>query len=67
MADKKVVLAYSGGLDTSYCVLYLQERGFDVITVSVDTGGFSAEDLAGNEARAKKLGAVEHHAVDARQ
>ena len=67
MADKKVVLAYSGGLDTSYCVLYLQERGFDVITVSVDTGGFSAEDLAENEARAKKLGAVEHHAVDARQ
>lgn len=67
MADRKVVLAYSGGLDTSYCVLYLQERGYDVITVSVDTGGFSAEDRAANASRANALGAVEHHTVDARQ
>ena len=67
VANKKVVLAYSGGLDTSYCVVYLQERGFDVITVSVDTGGFSAEELAENAERARTLGAVKHHTVDARQ
>jgi argininosuccinate synthase len=67
VANKKVVLAYSGGLDTSYCVLYLQEKGFDVITVSVDTGGFTREELERNEARARKLGAIEHHTIDARQ
>ena len=65
--DKKVVLAYSGGLDTSYCVLYLQERGFQVITVIVDTGGFTETELAEIEARARALGAAEHHTVDARQ
>jgi argininosuccinate synthase len=67
VANKKVVLAYSGGLDTSYCVVYLQERGFDVITVSVDTGGCSVEESAENAERARTLGAVEHHTVDARQ
>lgn len=67
MADKKrVILAYSGGLDTSYCVLYLQEKGFEVITLTVDTGGFSAFELSEVEARAKKLGAAEHHTVDGR-
>ena len=67
MADKKqVILAYSGGLDTSYCVLYLQERGFEVITLTVDTGGFSASELSEMEARAKTLGAAEHHTVDAK-
>jgi argininosuccinate synthase len=64
---KKVVLAYSGGLDTSYCVLYLKERGFEVITVTVDTGGFSKAELSDMEARAKALGAAEHYTVDARQ
>jgi argininosuccinate synthase len=67
VARKKVVLAYSGGLDTSYCVLYLQEKGFDVVTVSVDTGGFTSDELERNEARARTLGAVEHHTIDARQ
>ena len=68
MADKKkVVLAYSGGLDTSYCVIYLQEKGFDVITLTVDTGGFSQAELEEMEARAMTLGAVEHLTVDARQ
>ena len=66
-AKKKVVLAYSGGLDTSYCVLHLQEQGFEVITVTVDTGGFSSSELEENEQRAKALGALEHHTVDARQ
>ncbi|MBN1441992.1 MAG: argininosuccinate synthase, partial [Planctomycetes bacterium] len=63
-----VVLAYSGGLDTSFCIPYLRERkGHDVITVTVDTGGFSAEDLREIEARATALGAIEHFTVDARQ
>lgn len=68
MADsRKVVLAYSGGLDTSYCVLYLRERGFDVTTVTVDTGGFHSEELAEMERRSIALGAVRHETVDARQ
>jgi argininosuccinate synthase len=69
MAGKqKIVLAYSGGLDTSYCVPYLREKkGFDVITVIVDTGGFSADELRSIEERARALGSVAHHTVDARQ
>ena len=66
-AKKKVVLAYSGGLDTSYCVPYLREKkGYDVITVTVDTGGFSPGELESIAARAKSLGSTAHHTVDAR-
>ena len=65
---RKIVLAYSGGLDTSYCIPYLREqKGFDVVTVTVDTGGFDAVELAEVEERAKTLGAVEHFTIDARQ
>ena len=39
--SKKVVLAFSGGLDTSFCVPYLKEKGYEVHTVMVNTGGFS--------------------------
>ena len=69
MTDKKrVVLAYSGGLDTSYCIPYLRETfDYDVVTVTVDTGGFSADELREIEARAVTLGAVEHRTIDARQ
>ena len=42
--SKKVVLAFSGGLDTSFCVPYLKEKGYEVHTVMVNTGGFSAEE-----------------------
>ncbi|WP_375448197.1 argininosuccinate synthase [uncultured Fibrella sp.] len=65
MADKqKVVLAFSGGLDTSFCVKYLTEdRGMDVYSVLVDTGGFSADELAAIEARAYSLGVVSHAVV----
>lgn len=62
-----VVLAFSGGLDTSYCVLDLKAQGFDVHTVFVDTGGMDAEELKWIEDRALSLGAVEHHVVDASQ
>jgi len=61
------VLAFSGGLDTSFCVPWLQERGYQVVTVTVDTGGFSPEDLAQIEARSRELGAVAHREVDGRQ
>jgi argininosuccinate synthase len=64
--SKPVVLAFSGGLDTSFCLVYLQEKfGYDVVTVTVDTGGFDAETLAGIEARARDLGAVRHITFDA--
>ncbi len=66
-ANPKVVLAFSGGLDTSYCVPYLKEKkGFDVITVTVDTGGFAPGELAAIEERAKSLGVLAHHTVDSR-
>ena len=42
--NNKVVLAFSGGLDTSFCVPYLKEKGYEVHTVMVNTGGFSAEE-----------------------
>lgn len=54
---KKVVLAYSGGLDTSYCAKYLSEDlDMDVYAITVDTGGFSAEELIAIEKRALELG-----------
>ena len=63
----KIVLAYSGGLDTSYCIPYLREtRDYDVVTVTVDTGGFQPGELGEIEARAEALGAVAHHTVDGR-
>jgi argininosuccinate synthase len=61
MSKKKVVLAYSGGLDTSYCVKYLTEdRGYEVHSVLVDTGGFSAEELKEVEERAYVMGVTSH-------
>ncbi len=61
MNKKIVVLAYSGGLDTSYCVKYLTEdKGYEVHSVLVDTGGFSAEELKSVEERAYKLGVTNH-------
>ena len=59
-----VVLAFSGGLDTSFCVPYLHERGFRVHTVFADTGGVDAEERAFIEARASELGVASHVTVD---
>lgn len=67
MTDKKIVLAFSGGLDTSFCVPWLRERGYAVHTLFCDTGGVDAEEVAWIAARAKELGAVEHRTVDASQ
>ena len=63
--NKKLVLAYSGGLDTSFCAKYLkEEKGFEVYTAIANTGGFSDEELDAIEARAYKLGAVKHVTLD---
>ncbi|GJM63879.1 argininosuccinate synthase [Persicobacter diffluens] len=61
----KVVLAFSGGLDTSYCVKYLtHELGLEVHTAIVNTGGFSAEELQEIEMKAMGLGAASHKTLD---
>ncbi|MBX9733976.1 MAG: argininosuccinate synthase [Chitinophagaceae bacterium] len=66
MASKKLVLGFSGGLDTTYCALYLsQEKGFEVHSVIVNTGGFSAEELEKIEKHAYALGVTSHTTVDA--
>ena len=62
---KKVVLAFSGGLDTSFCVPFLKEQGYEVHTVMVNTGGFSEEEEKSIEERALDLGAASHKTVDA--
>lgn len=62
----KLVLAYSGGLDTSYCAKYLsREQGFEVHAVSVNTGGFSPEEIKNIEEKALKLGASSYTSIDA--
>ena len=62
----RCVLAFSGGLDTSLCVVWLREElGYDVVTCTVDTGGFDAEELAEIEARSRALGASEHRTINA--
>lgn len=62
---KKVVLAFSGGLDTSYCVKYLgDEKGYEVHTITVNTGGFDDREIKEIELRAKTLGVASHKTVD---
>lgn len=63
---RKVVLGFSGGLDTSYCVKYLsEEKGYEVHSIIVNTGGFSDEELRDIELHAYRLGVKTHHTVDA--
>ena len=64
--QKKVVLGFSGGLDTSYCVKYLtDEKGYEVHSILVNTGGFTAEELKQVEEHAYKLGVKSHTTIDA--
>lgn len=62
---KKVVLAYSGGLDTSYCLKYLKnELGYEVHTLLINTGGFTPQELSDIEKRAYELGSAQHTNLD---
>lgn len=62
-----IALAFSGGLDTTFCALWLREQtGADIVTVTVDTGAFSGEELESIAERARALGVLEHRVVDAR-
>jgi argininosuccinate synthase len=63
---KRIVLGFSGGLDTTYCVKYLsEEKGYEVHSIIVNTGGFSNDELNKIEAHAYKLGVKTHTTVDA--
>jgi len=64
--NNKLVLAYSGGLDTSYCAKYLsEEQGFEVHAVSINTGGFSQQEIDEIEQKALKIGAKTYKNVQA--
>lgn len=66
MANKKIVLGFSGGLDTTYCAKYLSDdMGYEIHSVIVNTGGFNEEELKKIEAHAYKLGVKTHTTVDA--
>lgn len=63
---KKAILGFSGGLDTTFCALWLhKEQGYEVTSVTVNTGGFSPEELSAIEAHAYRLGVKKHITVDA--
>ena len=65
---QKVVLAFSGGLDTSFCAKYLSsEKGYDVYTIIANTGGFSEKELDVIEKKAYQLGAINHVSIDITQ
>lgn len=62
---KKIVLAFSGGLDTSYCAIYLsRDLGYEVHTLTVNTGGFSQDEIKDIEKRALALGVASHQTID---
>jgi argininosuccinate synthase len=63
----KLVLAYSGGLDTSYCVKSLSETGYEVHAVSVNTGGFDAAEVLALESKALTLGATSYTSIEAEE
>ena len=64
---KKLVLAYSGGLDTSYCLKTLSQEGYEVHAVSVNTGGFSDKQIEEQEQKAYAMGATTYRSINALQ
>lgn len=64
---KKLVLAYSGGLDTSYCAVSLSKAGYDVHAVSINTGGFTSEEIETLEKNAFKMGVASYTNIDAKR
>ena len=64
---KKLVIAYSGGLDTSYCTKYLSNKGYEIHAVSINTGGFSKSDIKQIKANAYEMGAFKYKNIDAVQ
>ena len=64
---KKLVLAYSGGLDTSYCLKTLSQEGYEVHAVSVNTGGFSDQEIEEQEQKAYAMGATNYRSINALQ
>jgi argininosuccinate synthase len=67
MTKRKIVLAFSGGLDTSYALVSLREQGWEVLTANIDTGGLHSGEGESVRARAEELGSVRHMIVDARE
>jgi len=65
LAGKKVVLGFSGGLDTSFCVKYFEDQNAEVHSIIVNTGGFTKEELKQIEEHAYKLGVKSHTTIDA--
>jgi len=64
MSKKKIVLAFSGGLDTTYCLYTLVKQGYEVYSVFVNAGGISDSEIASIEQRAKQLGSKKHYSLD---
>lgn len=62
---EKIILAFSGGLDTSFCIPHLKSKGYAVVTVTVNTGGFTGQELKQIAVKAKKLGAAKHYEINA--
>ncbi|OJF13464.1 argininosuccinate synthase [Couchioplanes caeruleus] len=67
MSRRSIVLAFSGGLDTSYALVSLREQGWEVLTANIDTGGLHSGEADAVRKRAEELGAARHFVVDARE
>src|ERR1044071_127661 len=67
MSKRKIVVAFSGGLDTSYALVSFREQGWEVITANIDTGGLHSGEGESVRARAEELGSARHFVVDARE
>ena len=65
MENKKLVLAYSGGLDTSYCLMKLSQEGYEVHAIIVNTGGFDATEVEEMETKALQMGAHTYQSINA--